>query len=65
MLRVRELPSDSGPAPTSEDDADSDDGVDGSLVRWTLGLTPLERLRILQANADALARLRDGSASKR
>ena len=38
---------------------DSDDGVDRSLIRWTLSLTPQERMNVLQANADALVRLRN------
>jgi len=44
---------------------DSDDGVDVTLVRWVLSLSPQERLGLLQANADALVRLRDEVASKR
>lgn len=37
----------------------SPDGVDLTLIRWMLSLTPEERLRILQANVRAILRLRD------
>ena len=37
-----------------------DDGVDVSLVRWMLGLTPEERLEVLQGFADSVGELRDG-----
>jgi hypothetical protein len=36
-----------------------DDGVDVSLVRWMLSLTPDERLDVLQGFADSVAELRD------
>lgn len=52
---------DPGPA----QDPDSDDGVDVSLIRWTLSLTPAERLQVLQANADALTRMKDAAALQR
>lgn len=35
------------------------DGVDVSLIRWLLSLSVAERLAVLQAQAKALARLRD------
>lgn len=37
----------------------SDDGVDLTLIRWMLSLTPAERLAVLQANARAIVRLRN------
>jgi hypothetical protein len=37
----------------------SDDGVDLSLIRWMLSLTPAERLRTLQNNTRALEKLAD------
>ena len=40
-------------------DAAEDDGVDLTLIRWWLSMTPAERLATLQANANALQRLRD------
>ncbi|HEV2175923.1 MAG TPA: hypothetical protein VGW33_01760 [Terriglobia bacterium] len=36
----------------------SPDGVDLSLIRWMLSLTPAERLQVLQQNVDSLLRLR-------
>jgi hypothetical protein len=40
--------------------AHSPDGVDLTLIRWTLSLTPLERLELLQSWVDGLAEIRDG-----
>lgn len=37
----------------------SDDGVDLTLIRWMLSLTPAERLRTLQNNIRSLERLTD------
>ena len=37
----------------------SPDGVDLTLIRWMLSLTPAERLAVLQANVRSLQRLRD------
>lgn len=40
--------------------------VDRSLIAWSLGLTPFERLRLLNARARSLARFRhDGSSEDR
>ena len=33
-------------------------GVDLTLIRWMLSLTPLERLDVLQQNTDAIVDLR-------
>ncbi len=44
------------PAPLCE----SADGVDVSLIRWTLSLTPAERLRALQQHVDSVIRIRNG-----
>jgi hypothetical protein len=38
----------------------SDDGVDLTLIRWMLSLTPMERLQTLQNNVRSILRLRDG-----
>ncbi len=38
----------------------SEDGVDLTLIRWMLSLTPAERLRAAQSNARSLMRLRAG-----
>jgi hypothetical protein len=36
----------------------SDDGVDLTLIRWMLSLTPSERLAVLQDQVDSLLTLR-------
>lgn len=36
----------------------SPDGVDLTLIRWMLSLTPAERLRVLQASVRSILRLR-------
>lgn len=38
----------------------SPEGVDLSLIRWMLSLTPLERLNVLQDYVDGALALRDG-----
>ncbi len=37
----------------------SSDGVDLTLIRWMLSLSPMERLEVLQAGAGSLERLRE------
>jgi hypothetical protein len=37
----------------------SDDGVDLTLIRWMLSLTPAERLQVLQDNVNSILKLRD------
>ena len=39
----------------------SEDGVDLTLIRWMLSLTPEERLITLQNNVWSLMRLRNGA----
>ena len=39
----------------------SEDGVDLTLIRWMLSLTPAERLQVLQQSVQSLLRLRDGT----
>jgi hypothetical protein len=36
----------------------SEDGVDLTLIRWMLSLTPTERLKVLQQNIRSVMRLR-------
>ena len=48
-------------APTAE----SSDGVDLTLIQWTLSLTPLERLELLQDWVDGLTELRNGRVAER
>jgi len=38
----------------------SSDGVDLGLIRWTLSLTPMERLELLQDWVDGILALRNG-----
>ena len=45
--------------------AESADGVDLTLIRWTLSLTPLERLELLQDWVDGLTELRNGRVPER
>ncbi len=56
------LPSD---MPQPEGDPDlprySEDGVDLTLIRWMLSLTPIERLEVLDQHNRAIARLRDAN----
>jgi hypothetical protein len=44
---------------------ESPDGVDLTLIRWTLSLTPLQRLEFLQDWVDGLAELRRGRVAER
>ncbi|MFZ0450061.1 MAG: hypothetical protein WAL98_12535 [Desulfatiglandaceae bacterium] len=37
----------------------SEDGVDLTLIRWMLSMTPAERLQTLQQNIASIGRLRD------
>lgn len=39
----------------------SEDGVDLTLIRWMLSLTPAERLQVLQRHLRAIARIRDAN----
>lgn len=36
----------------------SEDGVDLTLIRWMLSLTPADRLQVLQRNVRSILRLR-------
>ena len=44
--------------PTEGEATHSPDGVDLTLIRWMLSLTPEERLEVLQANVWSILRLR-------
>ena len=50
------------PEPIRGAGAGPGDGVDVTLIRWFLSLTPSERLDALQRNVDALIELRRGRA---
>jgi hypothetical protein len=42
----------------------SEDGVDLSLIRWTLSLTPLERLQFLQKRINDILTIRELNARR-
>jgi hypothetical protein len=44
-------------------ETESDDGVDVTLIRWMLSLTPLERLQVLNSWMNSLGRIR-GAATR-
>ncbi|HEX2223507.1 MAG TPA: hypothetical protein VHN15_04805 [Thermoanaerobaculia bacterium] len=58
-------PSSAESAPDLSDEPEvSPEGVDLSLIRWMLSLTPLQRLNVLQDFADGALALRDGRVEK-
>jgi hypothetical protein len=42
----------------------SDDGVDLTLIRWMLSLTPAERLQVVQRHSNAIVAIRELNASQ-
>jgi hypothetical protein len=46
------------PQAAAEEPTHSEDGVDLTLIRWMLSLTPAERLQVLQNNVRSILRLR-------
>jgi hypothetical protein len=60
-------PTPGAPEPAQERSAleESIDGVDLTLIRWTLSLTPLQRLELLQDWVDGLAELQNGRIAER
>jgi len=55
MKDVEELPA--------SESVYNEDGVDLSLIRWMLALTPLQRLMVAQGFAQSLQRVRYGRAT--
>ncbi len=53
-------PTDPSPTPAPDLALESSDGVDLTLIRWMLSLTPLQRLELLQEWVDGLTELRRG-----
>jgi len=45
--------------PAQNSRSHSEDGVDLTLIRWMLSLTPAQRLQVLQQNVSSLTRLRN------
>lgn len=62
---LRPTPDSPEPAPDYIPLEESPDGVDLTLIRWTLSMTPLERLKLLQDWVDGLAELRHGRVTER
>ena len=54
-------PLDVGPM-SEEEPTHSEDGVDLTLIRWMLSLTPTQRLEVLQCNILSIMRLRGDDA---
>jgi hypothetical protein len=42
----------------------SEDGVDLTLIRWMLSLTPAERLQVVQRHSNAIVAIRELNASQ-
>jgi hypothetical protein len=53
------------PSPDASWSEESPDGVDLTLIQWTLSLTPFQRLELLQDWVDGLAEFRHGRAMER
>ena len=47
------------PAQTADKPTHSEDGVDLTLIRWMLSLTPAQRLQVLQAHVNSIMKLRN------
>jgi len=50
--------------PLAHEQTYSSDGVDLTLIRWMLSLTPAERLQVLQQSVESLQSLRDARAKR-
>jgi len=59
MERLRPTLTDPTLDPQSPEVTHSPDGVDLTLIRWMLSLTPAQRLEVLQANVRSILMLRD------
>jgi hypothetical protein len=47
------------PEPARQSETHSEDGVDLTLIRWMLSLTPAERLDVLQRNVSSILSIRE------
>ncbi|HWG47378.1 MAG TPA: hypothetical protein VN688_31735 [Gemmataceae bacterium] len=54
-----DIPSNGG----AEKPSYSEDGVDLTLIRWMLSLTPAERLEVLRQHNRMIAELRDANSN--
>lgn len=52
------------PTPTLESHVFSEDGVDLTLIRWMLSMTPKERLMVLQNNVQSILKLRNAKRQR-
>ena len=57
-------PASSASAAQPDPPAESPEGVDLTLIRWTLSLTPFQRLELLQDWVDGLTELRHGRTAQ-
>jgi hypothetical protein len=60
-MKSKSEPTNTKPVKAPEECIFSDDGVDLTLIRWMLSLTPLERLQALQNNVNSILRLRNAT----
>ena len=60
MKTSRQEPPESAVPLIEKQPTHSEDGVDLTLIRWMLSLTPAERLEILQENIASIMELRGG-----
>lgn len=60
---MKESPTSRDPNPREGSDSLPADGVDVTLIRWLLSLSPTERLDVLQGMVDSLELLRGGRAT--
>lgn len=56
LFKVASIPEENHPDATGP--THSEDGVDLTLIRWMLSLTPAERLRALQSFVNAVLKVR-------
>jgi hypothetical protein len=63
VTSAEKKPSGPGPGTSGQRPTHSEDGVDLTLIRWMLSLTPEERIRALEDNVYSLMRLKDGTVA--
>jgi len=63
VAKAKRQRSDRAPQSRRKRRTHSADGVDLTLIRWMLSLTPGERLKVLRNNMRAMMRLRNGTVA--
>lgn len=58
-MAPEDAPREQGIPPRRDGFDYAEDGVDVTLIRWMLSITPTERLQVLQQNIQSLRRLID------